>query len=44
MPGVGIEFSQFTFMGELLMTFWLLIKGVNVERWTQRALAVEPAA
>ena len=27
--------SQFTFIGELLFPLWLLIKGVNVERWQQ---------
>jgi hypothetical protein len=30
--------SQFTFWGELLFALWLLIKGVNVERWQQVAL------
>lgn len=37
-PAFGIEFSEFTFVGELAMTLWLLIKGVHVERWNQRAL------
>jgi hypothetical protein len=27
--------SQFTFIGELLFPLWLVIKGVNVERWRQ---------
>lgn len=27
--------SQFTFLGELLFPLWLVIKGVNVERWRQ---------
>ncbi|MCH7618338.1 MAG: DUF4386 domain-containing protein [Candidatus Marinimicrobia bacterium] len=30
--------AQFTFIGELLLPLWLLIKGVNVEQWQQRAL------
>jgi hypothetical protein len=37
-PGFG-TISQFTFVGELLFPLWLLIKGVNVERWQQAALA-----
>jgi len=37
-PDFGIAFSEFTFLGEALMTFWLLIKGVNVEAWKKRAL------
>ena len=37
-PDFGITFSEFTFLGELLITFWLLIKGVNVEEWEKRAL------
>jgi hypothetical protein len=28
----------FTFLGEVLFPFWLLIKGVNVEQWEKRAL------
>ena len=36
--GFGINFSKFTFVGELLMTLWLLIKGVNVGKWGKRTL------
>ena len=36
-PDFGITFSEFTFLGELLITFWLLIKGVNVAEWEKRA-------
>jgi len=32
-PNVNATISQFTFLGELLLPLWLLIKGVNVERW-----------
>ena len=37
-PDFGITFTGFTFIGEVLITFWLLIKGVNVEAWKKRAL------
>ena len=37
-PDFGITFTGFTFIGEVLITFWLLIKGVNVEEWEKRAL------
>lgn len=37
-PGLA-TISQFTFIGELLFAFWLLVKGVNVERLQQTALA-----
>jgi hypothetical protein len=37
-PGLT-TISQFTFVGELLFPMWLLIKGVNVERWQQATLA-----
>ena len=30
--------AQFTFIGELLLPLWLLIKGVNVEQWEKLAL------
>lgn len=33
-PGVATV-SQFTFVGEVVFTLWLLIKGVNVERWQE---------
>jgi len=36
-PGL-VTISQFTFVGELLFPLWLLIKGVNVERWQQVTL------
>ncbi len=37
-PGVGVTVSEFTFVGEVLLLLWLLIKGVNVEQWERRAL------
>jgi hypothetical protein len=37
-PSFGVEISQFTFIGELLLPLWLLVKGVNVERWEKRVL------
>jgi Domain of unknown function (DUF4386) len=37
-PGYDVTISQFTFIGELLLPLWLLIKGVNVERWQQATL------
>jgi hypothetical protein len=37
-PNFGIIISQYTFLGEVMMVFWLLIKGVNVEEWKKRAL------
>lgn len=39
-PGFGISFSEFTFIGELLLPLWLLIKGVNVQQWEARSLSV----
>jgi hypothetical protein len=36
-PSFPITFTQFTFLGELLFPLWLLIKGVNVERWEESA-------
>ncbi len=33
-PGFA-TISQFTFIGELLFPLWLVIKGVNIERWQQ---------
>ncbi len=37
-PDFAINLTLFTFIGEFLITFWLLIKGVNVEEWNKRAL------
>lgn len=38
LPDLGLTVSEFTFIGELLLMLWLLIKGVNVEVWKQRSL------
>lgn len=37
LPDFGVTIAQFTFLGEILLPLWLLIKGVNVERWEKRA-------
>jgi hypothetical protein len=37
-PGFGLVLSEFTFVGELALMLWLLVFGVNVERWTKRTL------
>ena len=42
LPGFDATISQFTFVGEVLFPLWLLIRGVNVERWP--SLAPHPAA
>ena len=31
MPGYNMEISSYTFIGELMIIFWLLFKGVNVQ-------------
>lgn len=36
-PEFGITFAEFTFLGELLITLWLLIKGVDVDAWKNAA-------
>lgn len=38
-PGITVKVSEFTFVGEVVLLLWLLIKGVNVEQWQKRALA-----
>jgi hypothetical protein len=38
-PNLEVTVSQFTFLGEILLPLWLLIRGVNVEQWQKRALA-----
>lgn len=40
-PDLGITFSEYTFIGEVLLPLWLLFKGVNVEGWQKRSLAME---
>lgn len=37
-PNLDVSISQFTFVGELSLLLWLLVKGVNVERWEKRVL------
>jgi hypothetical protein len=37
--GIDLTISQFTFIGEILLPLWLLIKGVNVEQWQERVAA-----
>lgn len=41
-PNFGVVFSEFTFIGEVMMVFWLLIKGVNVGQWEKRVLESAP--
>ncbi|HQY92904.1 MAG: DUF4386 domain-containing protein [Caldilinea sp.] len=36
-PTFGVTFSEFTFIGEVALPVWLLVKGVNVQRWNERA-------
>jgi hypothetical protein len=38
LPNYDLTISMFTFIGEVLLLLWLLIKGVNVEQWKKRAL------
>jgi hypothetical protein len=40
-PHYGITIVDYTFIGEVTITLWLLIKGVNVEQWKKRALEFE---
>ena len=37
-PNFGVTFSQFTFIGEIILPQWLLIKGVNIEKWKKLSL------
>jgi len=44
-PNFGIIISEYTWVGEVLMVLWLLIKGVNVEKfkkWNQESLNMQP--
>lgn len=40
-PHIAVTVSQFTFIGELAFPLWLLIKGVNMEKW-QKLLSSLP--
>ena len=40
-PNFDVTVTQFTSIGEFLLPLWLVVKGVDVERWESRAL--EPA-
>jgi hypothetical protein len=35
-PAFGVTFSEYTFVGELVLPVWLLVKGVNVQRYADR--------
>ena len=37
-PGSNFTITPYTFIGELLLPLWLLIKGVRVEEWQRRAV------
>lgn len=37
-PDFGVAISQFTFIGELLLAIWLVIKGVSVKQWERLGL------
>ena len=37
-PDFDVTFSEFTFLGELLLPLWLIFKGVNHEQWEKYAL------
>ena len=37
-PDFNVTFSEFTFLGELLLPLWLMFKGVNHEQWENYAL------
>ncbi len=32
-PNFGIVISEYTWLGEVMMVLWLLVKGVNVKKW-----------
>lgn len=39
-PNFGIVISEYVWLGEVMMVFWLLIKGVNVKNWEKRSLGI----
>ena len=40
-PQYGITITDYTFIGEVTITLWLLIKGADVERWEKYAIEFE---
>ncbi len=39
LPNLAVNIILITGWGELVLPFWLSIKGVNVEQWEKRTLA-----
>jgi hypothetical protein len=37
-PNVDVTVTQFTSIGEFLLPLWLVVKGVDIERWESRAI------
>jgi len=37
LPNFGVTLSEFTFVGELALMLWLVVRGVNVPRWERSA-------
>ncbi|MFV2061741.1 MAG: DUF4386 domain-containing protein [Gammaproteobacteria bacterium] len=37
-PNVGFAFSEYLFFGEIAISFWLLIKGVDIAQWEKYAV------
>jgi hypothetical protein len=44
LPDFGFTIAQYTFIGELLLPLWLVVKGVNVKVWEKRAFATAEQA
>ena len=42
-PNFGLTFAEYLFIGEVALPLWLLIMGVNVERWETRTLSRQVA-
>jgi len=42
-PDVAVTLTQFTFIGELLLPLWLVVRGVDTRRWEERANRAAPA-
>jgi hypothetical protein len=38
---IGFVISQFTFIGELLLPLWLLIRGVNIDKWQKAFFSMQ---